>query len=86
MPGAPRMTATQTHEVASSAKRERSDRAHGPHRLFRGRVLFLLPAVVYLLALFAYPIVYDILLSVRQSSVQAGHLDGRPLLVPVRLA
>ena len=33
------------------------------------RWLFLLPAIVYVLALFAYPIVYNILLSVRQSSV-----------------
>ena len=33
------------------------------------RWLFLLPAIVYVLALFVYPIAYNILLSVRQSSV-----------------
>lgn len=69
MPEAPEIGATHTGVLASSAKPERGDRARGPHRLFRGRVLFLLPAVIYLLALFAYPIVYGILLSVRQSSV-----------------
>jgi len=69
MPDALEMAATHTGELASSAKPERGDRARGPRRLFRGRVLFLLPAVIYLLALFAYPIVYGILLSVRQSSV-----------------
>jgi multiple sugar transport system permease protein len=31
--------------------------------------LFLLPAIIYVLALFVYPIAYNILLSVRQSSV-----------------
>ena len=31
--------------------------------------MFLLPAIIYLLALFVYPIAYNILLSVRQSSV-----------------
>ena len=69
MPEAPEIGATHTGVLASSAKPERGDRARGPRRLFRGRVLFLLPAVIYLLALFAYPIVYGILLSVRQSSV-----------------
>jgi multiple sugar transport system permease protein len=33
------------------------------------RWLFLLPAIVYVLALFVYPIAYNVLLSVRQSSV-----------------
>jgi multiple sugar transport system permease protein len=31
--------------------------------------MFLLPAIIYILALFVYPIAYNILLSVRQSSV-----------------
>jgi multiple sugar transport system permease protein len=35
------------------------------------RWLFLVPAIVYVLMLFAYPIAYNILLSVRQSSVVA---------------
>jgi multiple sugar transport system permease protein len=39
------------------------------------RWLFLLPAVAYLGALFAYPIVYNVLLSVRQSSV-VGFVRG----------
>jgi multiple sugar transport system permease protein len=33
------------------------------------RWLFLLPAIVYVVVLFAYPIAYNILLSVRQSSI-----------------
>ena len=69
MPEAPEIGVTHTGVSASSAKLGRGDRACGPRRLFRGRVLFLLPAVIYLLALFAYPIVYGILLSIRQSSV-----------------
>ena len=46
-------------------------------RLLRAapRWLFLLPAVAYLGALFAYPIIYNVLLSVRQSSV-VGFVRG----------
>lgn len=62
-------TATRTDQVRLSGRLLRGKHPTRRRKRFSGRVLFLLPAVIYLLALFAYPIVYDILLSVRQSSV-----------------
>jgi multiple sugar transport system permease protein len=56
--------------VRGRQRRPRSSRGLWLRTVSRGkRWLFLLPAIVYVLALFAYPIVYNILLSVRQSSV-----------------
>jgi multiple sugar transport system permease protein len=52
---------------ASASLPQRASRAR--KRLYRRRWLFLLPAIVYVLLLFAYPVVYNILLSVRASSV-----------------
>ena len=62
-------TATRTDQVRLSGRLLRGKHPTRRRKRFSGRVLFLLPAVIYLLALFVYPIVYNILLSVRQSSV-----------------
>lgn len=52
-----------------------------PRRTALVRSLFLLPAVLYLLALFVYPIVYNVLISVQQYSAvnfiqNSGHFNG----------